>query len=66
MRVSHFFGQVLSDLLSCIVTPVLMFVSMRLLKHLRTHFIGVRSLYYMPSNLLDKYVNFLTSFQLLN
>lgn len=41
MRVSHFFREVLSDLLSCIATPVLTFVSVRLLKPLRTHFIGV-------------------------
>lgn len=64
-RVSHFFGEVLSDLLSHIATPVLMFVGVRLLKNLRTSFIGVKGLYYVPLNLPDKYLNFcMSSFEL--
>lgn len=60
-RVSHFFREVLPDLLSHIAIPVLMSVGMRLLKNLRTHFIGVKGLDYVPLNLPDKYLNSCTS-----
>jgi len=45
LSVSHFFRKVLSDWLSCIATPALTFVSVRPLKPLKTHFIGVTGLY---------------------
>lgn len=59
MRLLLLCREVLTGVLSSSVIPVLIFASMKQLKPLRTHLIGLKGFYYLQSSLPQKYFNFL-------